>query len=173
MPMKVLVAYATRTGSTEGVARAVAETLEGGGFEVDLRPVADVGGLSPYAAVVLGSAIRAGRPLSEAVRFARSNRAELAGLPAAVFGVCMTMKEDTEGNRAKLDKWLRPLKEAVGPTTVGLFAGEMDTKKLGCLLGPLFAVACLVVRAKQGDYRDWNKIRAWAEGLAGKLPAHS
>jgi len=59
--------------------------------------------------------------------------------------------------------------EAVEPTAVGLFAGEMDTKKLGCLLGPLFAVACWVVRAKQGDYRDWDKIRAWAEGLAGKL----
>lgn len=167
--MKTLVAYATRAGSTEGVARAVAETLRGVGVETDLKPVSEVRDLSPYGAVVLGSAIRVGKPLSEAVRFARANRDELRKLPMALFAVCMTMGEDTEANRAEVEGYLVPLKEIVEPVDVGLFAGVIDTGKLGCLLGAIFAVACRVKGIEQRDYRDWDKIRAWAETLVPKL----
>jgi menaquinone-dependent protoporphyrinogen oxidase len=167
--MKTLVAYATRAGSTEGVAQAVAETLKGAGVETDLRPVSDVGDLSPYGAVVLGSAIRAGRPLSEAVRFARANRDELAKLPVALFAVCLTMAEDTEEHRAEAEGYLAPLREAVEPVAVGLFAGAMDTRKLGCVLGAVFALVFRVKGLEQKDSRDWDKIRAWALELAPKL----
>ena len=131
--MKTLVAYATRAGSTEGVARAVAETLREAGLEADLKPVSEVRDLSPYGAVVLGSAIRVGKP------------------------------------RAEVEGYLVPLKEIVEPVDVGLFAGVIDTGKLGCLLGAIFAVACRVKGIEQRDYRDWDKIRAWAETLVPKL----
>jgi menaquinone-dependent protoporphyrinogen oxidase len=42
---------------------------------VDVRPVWDVADVSPYQAVVLGSAIRGGRPVPEALTFLRRHRA--------------------------------------------------------------------------------------------------
>jgi menaquinone-dependent protoporphyrinogen oxidase len=55
--MNVLVAYASKRGSTEEIAHAVAETLHDGGLDVDCLRASDVGDLDRYDAVVLGSAV--------------------------------------------------------------------------------------------------------------------
>ncbi len=58
----ILVAYATKRGSTREVAESVAETLRERGFAVDLQPAATIDGLGPYDGVVLGTALYMGRP---------------------------------------------------------------------------------------------------------------
>ena len=58
MTKKILVTYASRTGTTAGVAEAIGKTLAESGAEVDVRAVADVKDLTPYDAVVAGSAIQ-------------------------------------------------------------------------------------------------------------------
>jgi hypothetical protein len=66
MKKRILVAYATRAGSTAEIAQAIAETLTARGYAVDVRPVKEKPSLDGCAAVVLGSAVRMGAWLPEA-----------------------------------------------------------------------------------------------------------
>ncbi|MCC6168651.1 MAG: flavodoxin, partial [Caldilineaceae bacterium] len=71
---KILVAYASRAGSTAGVAEAIGKTLAEGGAQVDVRPMQEVKDLTPYTAVVAGSAIQGGQWLPEAIQFIQTHR---------------------------------------------------------------------------------------------------
>ena len=63
MGKRVLVGYATKNGSTVGVAQKIGETLGAQGHSVDVKPMADRPSLAGYDAVVLGSADQR-RPLA-------------------------------------------------------------------------------------------------------------
>ena len=52
---KVLIAYATRSGTTAEVARTIGEEIEKTGTQVDVLSVDKVNGLESYDAVVLGA----------------------------------------------------------------------------------------------------------------------
>ena len=69
MSRRTLVAYASRAGSTAEVAEAIGRTLAEDGAQVDVRLVKEVADLSPYRAVVAGSAIQGGKWLPEAMQF--------------------------------------------------------------------------------------------------------
>ena len=91
MPDRILVTYAGRTGTTAGVAEVIGETLAAGGLAVDVRPMHDVTDLSPYRAVVAGSAINGAQWLPDALAWVRDHRPELIRRPFAAFLVCMTL----------------------------------------------------------------------------------
>ncbi len=55
--LHVLVAFASRSGSTAGIADEIANVLRGAGLEVDSRPAGDVADVTPYDALVLGSGV--------------------------------------------------------------------------------------------------------------------
>ena len=59
MSGRILVAYASRGGSTAGVAEAIGQTLAAGGSEVDVRSMTEIDDVTAYQAVVAGSAIQA------------------------------------------------------------------------------------------------------------------
>jgi len=65
---KILVAYASRCGSTAGIARAAADDLKQRHPAVDLLPVDKVATLGGYDAVVVGSAVRFGHWLRPPTR---------------------------------------------------------------------------------------------------------
>jgi hypothetical protein len=52
MSNKILVTYATCTGSTAGVAEAIGKTLAEDGTPVDVLPMLEVRDLAPYRGVV-------------------------------------------------------------------------------------------------------------------------
>ena len=81
MAKSILVAYATRYGSTREVADAIAETLRGHGFDVDCKPARDVGRLAGYDGVVLGGALYVFKWHKDARRFLSRHRDALADLP--------------------------------------------------------------------------------------------
>jgi menaquinone-dependent protoporphyrinogen oxidase len=133
MKSRLLIAYASRCGSTGGVAEAIGQALCETGAAVDVRLVGNVNDLSPYQAVILGSAIRMGRWLPEAVDFVKKHQDTLGRVPTAYFVVCLTMKDDTEENRRKALAYLDPVRKQflqVKPVDIGLFAGALDYKKL-------------------------------------------
>lgn len=167
MSNKILVTYATCTGSTRGVAEAIGKTLNEGGAEVDVLPMRDVKDLSPYHAVVAGSAIQGKLWLPEAMQFVQSHRLELARKPFAAFLVCMTLAmRNGESYRHFVVDFLAPVRALVKPISEGLFAGALDISKVPTFRDRLmFRLSVLFGVWKEGDHRDWNAIRSWAETL--------
>jgi menaquinone-dependent protoporphyrinogen oxidase len=163
LPNKILVTYASKAGSTGDVAEAIGKTLAESGAQVDVRLMKDVNDLTPYRAVVAGSAIRRGRWLQDAMHFVETYQAPLAQKPFAAFLVCMTLAHSTtDASRQEVAAYLEPVRALVKPASEGLFAGALDYSKLTMIDG-------LMMRAvggdQPGDYRDWNAIRAWATDL--------
>lgn len=170
----ILVAYATRYGSTQEVAEQVAAILREGGLQVEVKPAGQVRDLTGYRAVVLGAPLYIGRWLKDAHRFLTKHQAALGQRPVAVFALGPT-RESTEadiaGIRASLDKelavypWLKPV-------AVALFGGKYDPAKLRFPDSLLSALpASPLHNAPVSDARDWDAIRAWAQSLVPILTA--
>ena len=167
MSNKILVTYASRIGSTAGVAEAIGKTLAESGAQVEVLPMQDVKDLTPYRAVVAGSAIRGGEWLPEAMQFMRAHQAVLSRKPFAAFLVCMTLSmRNADQYRSHVATWLNPVHALVRPVSEGLFAGALDIGKIPSFSDRLkFRLSVLFGVWKEGDHRDWNAIRAWAESL--------
>jgi menaquinone-dependent protoporphyrinogen oxidase len=166
MPKKILVAYASRTGSTVGIAEAIGKTLSESGSEVDVRPIQAVQDLDAYQSVVLGSAIQDGKWLPEAIQFLKTHQTELQQKPFAAFLVCMTMAMKNEAYRQGVKDWLAPVRSLVKPLREGYFAGVLDISKVPSLSQRLmFRLSVMMGVWTEGDHRDWQAIRAWAEDL--------
>lgn len=161
----ILVTYATRSGSTAGVAEAIGKTLAESGAQVEVRPMSDVSDLSPYQAVIAGSAIQGQKWLPEAMRFLQTHRAALAQKPFAAFTVCITLSmKGADQYREGVSSWLAPVRALVHPVSEGLFAGTLDFKKMPLSFNALLMrIPVLLGIWQQGDHRDWSAIRAWAE----------
>ncbi len=172
MPKKILVAYASRHAATQGVAEAVGKTLAEGGAKVDVLPMANVSDLAAYDAVVAGSAIQAGAWLPEAMDWVRAHRPDLARKPFAAFQVCITMAMKNPAYRDGCKVWMQPLRDLVRPASEGFFAGVLDLKKIRSLSQRLqFRISVWMGIWSEGDHRDWEAIRTWAEGLRPVLAA--
>src|SRR5947209_11071552 len=83
--MNVLVAYASKRGSTAEIAEAVAETIRSSGASVDCTDVAEVSSIEPYDAVVVGSAVYIKRWRRDARHFLRRHHEQLTQGPFWVF----------------------------------------------------------------------------------------
>ena len=162
MALSVLIAYATKKGSTREVAEALGDTLDELGLDVSVLPAADVRALEDYDAVVLGGALYMGRWHADARRFLKRHRQALADLPVAVFGMGpLTMSEhDVDGARKQLDRALAAVPE-VEPVALTIFGGVVDPEKLRFPFNHMPA----------SDARDWTAIKVWAEHLAIELDA--
>ena len=170
MTNKILVAYASRAGSTAGVADAIGKTLAEGGAQVEVRPMTEVEDLTPYRAVVAGSAIQGKQWLPEAMLFMESHQAALRQRPFAAFLVCMTLAMNKGSYREEVRAWLQPVRVLVKPVSEGLFAGVLDLSKIPSFRDRLmFRLSVAFGVWSQGDHRDWDAIRAWAEELKPML----
>ena len=163
--MTVLVAYATKRGSTREVAEAVAATLREQGLAVEVEPASAVQSVAPYEAVVLGGALYTGRWHRDARDFLRRHRHALAERRVAVFGMGpRTLGEhDVAGSRAQLDKALAGVPE-VTPAAVAIFGGVVDPAALRFPFN----------RMPASDARDWDAIESWTTELSGAfaVPQH-
>lgn len=170
MGNRILVTYASRNGSTAGVAEAIGKTLTECGEEVDVLPMQEVADLTPYRAVVAGSAIQAQRWLPEAVQFVQAHQPELRRKPFAAFLVCMTLSIQNGIYREQVAAWLDPVRALARPVSEGLFAGVLDIDKMPAFGDRLkFRLSVRMGFWSEGDHRDWDAIRAWAESLRSLL----
>lgn len=162
---KIVIAYATRAGSTAETALLIGERFESAGFRVETRDLRQ--GIDPslYDGFVIGSAIRAGRWLSEAVRFVASHKERLQEGPTALFLTSLYLKDPTLENREKVLSFIKAQADSVRPLSVGLFPGVMDPSRLGFFAG-LIAKA---IKAPEGDFRKKEEITLWADQTAERF----
>ena len=169
---RVLIAYGSYCGSTAGVAESIGKVLCDNGATVDIRRVESVRDLSPYQAVIIGSAVHSGKWLPNAAQFVETNQNILSKKPTAYFLTCLALYKSNKETRRIAQSYMEPMLEAVPrvrPVDIGLFAGVLD-------YGTLSFVVRMVMKSKmkkkgvpEGDHRDWDAIRSWAEGLCPKL----
>ncbi len=199
MVNKILVTYATQSGSTAEVAEAISRTLTENGATVDVKPISAVGSLNAYDAVVLGAPMILGWHRG-ATRWLVNHQTDLARKPVALFMTCLELtriaadqvsgvpvfKDPNLGyvpkNAAKLkpkekftspDSYVGPvLKKAalVKPVSVGIFGGKLDYGTLS-LLPKLFVR--FIIRGKAGDYRHWDAIQAWSAQVREQVAAEN
>lgn len=166
--VNVLVAYASKRGSTAEIAAAVAEQIRAAGLGADCLEAGEARDLGPYDAVVLGSAVYAKRWRGEARHFLRKHGKRLAAMPFWIFssGPVGEPNEKEEEDSA----WIEPRKivakaEELGARGHVVFGGAMPRDPQG------FIEKSMVRNTPEQyrDRRDWAEIRAWADGVAAEL----
>ncbi|KXK22509.1 MAG: protoporphyrinogen oxidase [Chloroflexi bacterium OLB15] len=166
--MKILVAFSSKHNSTAEIAGEIADTLRSfSGFEVDVKDAAVVLGLKPYDAVVVGSAIYAGHWQTEAVSFLRRYKDQLSRKLVWVFASGPLGTDDSLAprNATAVPEDIRELVDLIHPRSTILFSGKLDPSQLGLLERTISKV----VRAPDGDFRDWDAIRSWATSIGEVL----
>ncbi len=189
---RILVTYATMSGSTAEVAQVVGEEIAGEETEVDVLPLEKVTSLNGYQAVVLGAPMILGWHRS-AIAFLKNQRKALDHTPLALFALGMSLtttgEKEVNGvpvcadpilakpprdphhlsfreNYASIGHYAAPMLKAAGinrPVSIAFFGGKLEIYRLP-LWAKLFVV--LIVQAAPGDRRNWQAIRSWA----GRLP---
>jgi menaquinone-dependent protoporphyrinogen oxidase len=159
-PTRVLIAYATKHGSTQEVAEAIAATLRHHGLAVDVMPAAEVSHLRRYQGVVLGGALYTGRLHKDARHFLKRHADGLAVRSLAVFAMGPRTLEDADvaSSRAQLDHALAAVPH-LAPVSVAIFGGVVAPKALGFPLNHM----------TETDARDWAAIETWAAEIAGRF----
>ena len=161
MSNPILVTYATRAGSTIEIAAAIGENLCQRGFSVDVKPIKEKPSMNGYRAVVLGSAVRMGNWLPEAVDFIKTNQAELNTIPIALFTIHMLNTGTDDTSNANRRGYLNAVRPLLNTPTEGYFKGKLDYSRLSFIDRRIAKMAKVV----EADNREWYKIRNWTKAI--------
>jgi menaquinone-dependent protoporphyrinogen oxidase len=173
--MSVLVAYASRHGATQGIAERIAEALRAAGLDAEAQPVKGVGDPGKYDAFVIGSAVYMFHWMKEASSFVRRHGALLATRPVWLFssGPLGAEEKDAQGRDARevaKAKETSELVEAVKARDHHMFFGAFRRgKPIGLAERVVFLMPAARDGFPEGDFRDWDEIDRWAEGIASSL----
>ena len=161
----ILVAYASRKGSTAGIAQAIGRELQSAGHSVDVTEMKTVSTLEGYDAVVAGAPVYMGKVDKDISKFVAKNRDRLASIPVAAFAVGIA---PVAPQIEPVEKVLDDLTKAVSPiqpVAATVFAGKLDPEKMSFIERQMTSL----MKVRTGDFRDWNAIAAWARELPGKM----
>lgn len=160
--MKVVVAAASRHGSTEMIADCIHEELEYGGCQADLMDADSLTSVAEYDAVVLGSAVYDGHWLKSARKLASRLEAQLDGKPVWLFSSgpvgALARGAAAPSDAAEIARRLHAKDHRV-------FPGRVERDKLG--VGERFRLR--TSGGANGDDRDWIEIGRWARTIAAAL----
>lgn len=161
--MRVLVAAASRHGASTGVAEAIGRTLASAGLESQVIEADAVASIDGFDAIVLGSAVYYGQWLPAAIDFVRRHEPALKTRLVWLFSVGPI--GSPEPKPAEDPHIVSELMDRIRAREHRLFAGALLPEHLG--LGEKLTVS--IMGAPEGDFRDWQAIRAWAEEIADAI----
>lgn len=167
MNTQVLVVYATKYGATAEIAEKIGQVLRQADLRGDVLPVDSVSDLTPYKAVVLGSAVYMGQWRKEAVEFLQANEKALAERQVWLFSSGPT----GAGGPVELTKGWRfpqaqqPIADRIQPRGIAIFHGSVNIKKLNFIEKWMLKN----FQTPLGDFRDWEAITSWATSIANVL----
>lgn len=164
----VLVAYASKCGSTEEIAQFIAEKLSQDIGKVELKSMDEVSSLSRYDKIIIGSPIQYDRWIPIARQFIRDNKDILSKIPTAYFFTCLELTSETERAAKKKKEYLDKLYQLapeVQPYSIEGFAGVLNFSKMPFLTRFIGRFILGIIGVKEGDYRDWDRIESWIKTL--------
>lgn len=168
MNRNVLVTYASKYGATKEIAEKIGDVLGQAGLQADVFPVDGILDITPYEAMILGSAIYIGKWQKEAVEFLRVNEKVLANRPVWIFSSGPTGEGDpvelVEGLRVPVA--LQPVVDRIHPRDLVVFHGFINPDKINFI--EKWSIKSLV-KKPFGDFRNWDAIIAWATSIAESL----
>jgi menaquinone-dependent protoporphyrinogen oxidase len=160
--MNVLVAVASRHGSTQDIADCIGQELEALGIKTEVMAAEIVSDLQPYNAVVLGSAVYGARWLWPAKELGLRLAAETPKKPVWLFSSGPIGRPPcpiaTSPDGAELRRQL-------GAADHRVFRGRIDRARLDEEERAIVSVADV----PSGDDRDWDAITDWARLIAQSL----
>lgn len=173
-PPRLLVTYATMTGSSGDQGELIARAGADAGFLATLAPVDDDPDPAAFDAVVLGSPVRAGNWLDAAREYARKRANALASRPVGLFQCSMTaagLRIDGSGtltgaDHARLRRDMTSLFEAapfLESAPHAFFSGAVRFAYLRPpvrIMYPLVSGSLLL-----GDRRDPREVAEFTDGL--------
>ena len=170
--MRVLVAYASKYGSTKAIAERIAATIRERGVSVDAVAAKDVRDAGGYDAFVVGSALYILDWMKDAKAFVERNRALLSTRPLWLFssGPISPGTTDMQGRDARTTcakKEVMALGDELHTRDHHIFWGALDREKLR--LPDRLIAAMPAFPGTAGDFRDWNEVTTWATGVAEEL----
>ena len=151
---KVLVAASGRHGATYELAQAIGAVIAAHGLSVDVRHLEEVENASAYDALVLGSAVYMRRWTKEARSFLDRHERTIATRPTWLFS------SGPIGESGEFDA--SQLVEATSAREHHLFGGRL----VKASLGRRERTVAGLLRAPEGDYREWAVVTAWATAIA-------
>jgi len=159
----VLVAFASKHGSTAEIAEVVADELRRRGLRADCRPAGEAKTLAGYDAVVLGSAVYMKRWQHDARRLLHRHARELAAMPFWIFS-SGPFGEHPDPAWAEPPRVVKEA-ESLGARDHVVFGGRLPLEPKG------FIEKAMVrdTPPKVSDLRDWEQIRDWTAGVAAAL----
>ena len=160
--MKILLTSSSKHGSTDEVAAVIAERLRAAHIDVETKRPEDVDNVDGYDAFVLGSAVYMTTWMPEAVDFTTRFRDTLRARPVWAFSVGLAGLP-----KGKVSDPMRigPVLLAIDPEDHMTFAGRFDPSKLSLRERSIAKLG----GATEGDYRDWDEVRQWADAIATSL----
>ncbi len=167
MAVRILVAYASKYGATMEIARKIGEVLSKAGLKVDVLAAERVTDVTPYDAVVLGSAVYAGTWRKEAVKFLEDYEAPLTKIPVWLFSSGPMGKGDPAilAQGWHFPSAQLPIADHIHARDLALFHGVLDMEKLSFVEKQIAKEFSSPV----GDFRDWDAIANWAVSIAASL----
>jgi len=176
--MRVLVVFASRYGSTQGIAERIATILRRQGLQAIVKPATRATDPATYDAAVIGSACYFFHWMKPATRFVERNTPVLANRPLWLFtsGLLGTHETDDQGRQLRLlmePKEIAAFRQALKPRDHLVFFGSMTPRKLGFFHRLIFKSPANRHQHlfPEGDFRDWDNIDAWAHLIARDLKA--
>lgn len=174
--MKVLVAYASKYGATEGIARRIGEALWKRGLETDVTRCEYLRDATGYDAYIIGSATYAFNWRKDARKFVERNAGLLSTHPTWLFssGPLGTETVDKDGNDVLKEaepKQFADYADLVHPRGTQVFRGAYDHEKIrggDRIIAWMPAISDVL---PEGDFREWDAIDAWADSIADDLGA--
>ncbi|MBL8154334.1 MAG: hypothetical protein JNM70_09135 [Anaerolineae bacterium] len=168
----VLVAYATVHGSTTDMAKKIGEVLEAHGMDVTVEAVQNITGLAGYDALVAGTAIHSGTWLPEMKTFLEHAQSALADKPVYFWVSCIRVLERF-GLEHVMDNYMEPqVLATLNVRDKAALAGKLDLQSVDW--NERWTLAARYdgetwPSSFDGDFRDWEKVKAWAEKVAQDL----
>lgn len=170
---ELLIAYATRAGSTAEVAEEMSDTIREHGIMVEVRPMSEVTSISEWKSVVMGAPLYMGRFPKEFHKFVIHHKQALLNTRPWIFALGPTDKRAKhfiaaeEQARKEIAKysWLDPV-------DVRVLGGKFDPRSLPFPFSLLLRLpGNPMSKLPVSDVRDWEWIRTWARAIAERLNA--